>query len=323
MAAASAASCACNSCCIRSTIAVSSTMRCRRTSVSASIEFASSCCARSRSASLVAPGTAPAPLAGPALDTVSRGRSAATAGGRFGADRALGGTALRALPAPSRAPEACAPRGAPRAEVPAARAEPRAAGRGLRRGRDFARRGFRGDDRGFDRGRIHEQRVFTLERALAAGLYRDSDDRVAHRARAADDELHHGRGALDGDAPEQDLRDAVRVASCRREPEAFGRNVFSRGERDRNDDAQRGSQSRLLRDRAESDGRQRQRRERAKDARDGGGKPHPEMRSGGAGRGAGGCGVDAGGAQSHGFGSKAGRRCRAARNPSAQVVRRP
>ena len=304
-----AASCACTSCCMRSTIAVSSTMRWRRMTVSASIEFASSCCARSRSASVRAPSATVASPTGAELDTVSRGRSAAAAGGRFGADfagaRALGGAALRAGPAPTPEPEAAAPR------ARAARRSPRCArgttcgGRRLRRGHGLARRGFRGDDRGFDRGRVHEQRVFALHRCFAAGLYRDSDDGIVYRPRAGDDELRSGGRALDGEAAEQDLRDAVRVALCRRKLEAFRRNVLFGSEGYRNDDPQWNSESRLLRDRAEYNGGQRQRRERAQDACDGGGKPRHRVRPRGERRGAAGCAESAEGAGrgwSHGFG---------------------
>ena len=272
-----AASCACTSCCMRSTIAVSSTMRWRRMTVSASIEFASSCCARSRSASVRAPSAAPASPAG----SRARHRESRPVGGHGRRSLRRGlcrGACLGRGRLARRARTDSGARGC-RAARRAARRSPRCArgtargGTRLRRGHGLARRGFRGDDRGFDRGRIHEQRVFALHRGFAAGLYRDSDDGIVHRARAGDDELRSGGRALDGDAAEQDLRDAVRVALCRRKLEAFRRNVLSGSERYRNDDPQRNSESRLLRDRAESDGRQRQRRERAQDARDGGGKP--------------------------------------------------
>jgi hypothetical protein len=139
----SAVSCARISCCMRSTIAVSSTMRWRNTCVSASITAACSCCAFSRSAA-VAPRRATAAVA--PLDNESRGAPAAAAGGRFGAvfatARLFGGVLLRVVSEPS-AGAAGAPSDAVRVEGRTAgrtgRFDSRAAGAG--RGATTASRG--------------------------------------------------------------------------------------------------------------------------------------------------------------------------------------
>ncbi len=74
---------------------------------------------------------------------------------------------------------------------------------------------------------VYSRRIEVSQPACTVTLH----DGIVHRARAGDDELRSGRRALDGDAAEQDLRDAVRVALCRRELEAFRRNVLAVGER--------------------------------------------------------------------------------------------
>ena len=52
---------------------------------------------------------------------------------------------------------------------------------------------------------VYSRRIAVSQPACIVSLH----DGIVHRARVGDDELRAGRRALDGDASEQDLRDAV------------------------------------------------------------------------------------------------------------------
>ena len=241
-----AASCACTSCCMRSTIAVSSTMRWRRMTVSASIEFASSCCARSRSASV--------------RRARRRGRVAAGHRARHRESRPVGGHGRRALRRglcrgarlgrgrlARRARAISGARGC-RATLRNARRSSRCA-RGTRaRGGCGAATASRGADSAATTGasiaggsmnNVYSRCIEVSQPACTVTLTTGScTGRGLVMTSCAP-----ARRALDGDAAEQDLRDTVRVALCRRQLEAFRRNVLPGGERHGNDDPQRACQA--------------------------------------------------------------------------------
>ena len=111
-----------------------------------------------------------------------------------------------------KAPGGCAARGGGRA----GRLASRAAGAGGGAATTSRGAGFGGHDRGLDRRRIHEQRVFAAYRRFATRLEREANDRVVHGARTGDDERGPVGRALDADPAEQHLRSRRRRRGRRR-----------------------------------------------------------------------------------------------------------
>ena len=90
-------------------------------------------------------------------------------------------------------------------------------------------------------------------------MNRHPHDGIVDRCGIGDDEARPLCGAFEAHSAERELRNTFHFAVGRGQPKAFGADIFTGGHEDRNDDAQRLPERRLLRDRTESDGERRAR----------------------------------------------------------------